>query len=363
MRGMKNLVRLRKLMGQKSIDGLAIVPGPNLSYLTGSEFHLSERPVVLFVQQDSAMFVLPELESPKIDGLDIDFISYDDREGPEPAFAKFSKSGRSSALGIESRLIRHLELDLISSSGISSDIVDATDIFAELRMSKSEVELNHMSRAVKIAEESLVSILDRMRAGVTEKQFAAELVIQLLRNGSDTGLPFSPIVASGVNAANPHHFPTDKEFREGELVIVDWGATHEGYFSDITRTYAIGNQIDAKLLRAYDAVRLANQAGRSKATVGVPAGDVDSATRKVIEDHGFGEFFTHRTGHGLGLEIHEEPYIKPDNDFILENGMTFTIEPGIYIPGLGGVRIEDDVCLQDSGLVSLTTLPRELTIV
>ncbi len=360
---MENLVRLRKLMGQKSIDALAIVPGPNLAYFTGSEFHLSERPVILFVQQENAMFVLPELESPKISGLDIDYISYDDREGPEPAFAKFSKSNRFSGLGVESRLIRHLELDLISSSNISSDIVDATDIFAELRMSKSEVEINHMAKAVKIAEESLVSILDKMRAGVTEKQFAAELVIQLLRNGSDSGLPFSPIVASGVNGANPHHFPTDKEFREGELIIVDWGATHEGYFSDITRTYAIGNQIDEKLFRAYDAVRLANQTGRSKAAVGVPAGDVDSATRKVIENHGFGEFFTHRTGHGLGLEIHEEPYIKPDNDFVLQKGMTFTIEPGIYIPGLGGIRIEDDVCLKTSGLVSLTSLPRELIIV
>ena len=220
-----------------------------------------------------------------------------------------------------------------------------------------------MTKAVKTAERSLVSVLDKMRPGVTEKQFATELVIQLLHNGSDTRLPFSPIVASGVNAANPHHFPTDKEFKEGELVIVDWGATHEGYFSDITRTYAIGNQIDKKLLRAYEAVRLANLAGRSKAAAGVSAGDVDSATRKVIEDHGFGEFFTHRTGHGLGLEIHEEPYIKPNNDFVLQKGMTFTIEPGIYIPGLGGIRIEDDVCLKTSGLVSLTSLPRELIIV
>jgi len=350
-------------MSQKSFDGLAIVPGPNLSYLTGSEFHLSERPVVLFVQQEKAMFVLPELESPKIAGLDIDYISYDDREGPGPAFAQFSKSNRFSGLGVESRLIRHLELEMISSHDISSDIVDATDVFAELRMSKSDVEIDHMVKAVEIAERSLVSVLDKMRSGVTEKQFAAELVIQLLHNGSDTKLPFSPIVASGVNAANPHHFPTDKEFREGELVIVDWGATHEGYFSDITRTYAIGNQIDEKLLRAYEAVRLANQAGRLKAAIGVKAGEVDSTTRKVIESHGFGEFFTHRTGHGLGLEIHEEPYIKPENDFVLEKGMTFTIEPGIYIPDMGGIRIEDDVCLKTEGLISLTTLPRDLTIV
>ena len=360
---MENLIRLRQLMNQKSMEGLAIVPGPNLSYLTGSEFHLSERPVILFVRQNDAIFVLPELESPKIADLNIDFISYDDRDGPGPAFAQLSKDNKFSGLGVESRLIRHLELDLISSYTISSDIIDATDLFAELRMSKSKLDVDYMTKAVETAERSLVSILDKMRPGITEKQFAAELVIQLLQNGSDTRLPFSPIVASGVNAANPHHFPTDKEFREGELVIVDWGATHEGYFSDITRTYAIGNQIDEKLLRAYEAVRLANQAGRSEAAAGVKAGDVDSATRKVIEDHGFGDFFTHRTGHGLGLEIHEEPYIKPDNDFVLQKGMTFTIEPGIYIPGRGGIRIEDDVCLKTSGLVSLTSLPRELVII
>ena len=117
------------------------------------------------------------------------------------------------------------------------------------------------------------------------------------------------------------------------------------------------------MLKAYDAVRLANQTGRKKAKIGVKAGDVDSATRKVIEDYGFGEFFTHRTGHGLGLEIHEEPYIKPESDFRLQKGMTFTIEPGIYIPDLGGIRIEDDVCLSSSGLVSLTNLPRDLVIV
>ena len=350
-------------MNQHSVEALAIVPGPNLEYITGSEFHLSERPVVFFVSKDSATFILPELESPKIKNFGVEYITYDDREGPNPAFDKFSKSNKFSELGVESRQIRHLELNLISSSGIATDTVDATEIFAGLRMSKSDSEINHMVKAVKIAEKSLLSVLDQMKVGTTEKQFAANLVVQLLKNGSDTGLPFSPIVASGVNAANPHHFPTDKQFEEGELVIVDWGATHEGYFSDITRTYAIGNDIDERLLKAYDAVRLANRTGREKAKIGVKAGDVDSATRKVIEEHGFGEFFTHRTGHGLGLEIHEEPYIKPESDFVLQKGMTFTIEPGIYIPDLGGIRIEDDICLLPSGLVSLTTLPRDLVIV
>ncbi len=357
---MENLKQIRELVNQNSLDGLAIVPGPNMSYLTGSKFHLSERPVVFFIMQNEATFILPKLESPKILNLDVNFITYDDKEGPKPAFEKFAKTNSIAKLGVESRAIRHLELDLMNSTGITSDVVDASDIFAKLRMSKSSNEIDCMIKAVKIAETSLESVLGNIKPGLTEKQFAADLVIELLRNGSDSELPFSPIVASGINAANPHHFPSDKEFQYGELIIIDWGANFEGYFSDITRTFALGSEIDDELLRAYEAVKQANESARIKAKIGVQAGIVDVAARSIIDDLGFGKFFTHRTGHGLGLEIHEEPYIKPDNDFILEKGMTFTIEPGIYIPNLGGIRIEDDIHLVESGATSLTTLSREL---
>jgi len=353
---MRNLEKIRELMALHSIDGLAIVPGPNMEYLTGSKFHLSERPVVLFIEKKGATFILPELEKSKIS--DFDFITYNDKEGYESAFNKFNH--KIKKLGVETRLIRHIELEMINSKNISLDICDATDLFATMRMSKSVTELGFMAEAVKIAEMSLMSILDKIKPGVTEKAFASELVIQLLRNGSLSELPFSPIVASGVNAANPHHFPGDKEFKENELIIIDWGANYKGYFSDITRTFALGKNIDSKLIKAYEAVKSANKSARESAKVGVKAGDVDSAARKVIEDLGFGQYFTHRTGHGLGLEIHEEPYIKQNDDFILGNGMTFTIEPGVYIRNLGGVRIEDDVYLTGSKAKSLTTLPRQL---
>ncbi len=357
---MENLKQLRELMTEHSLDGLAVVPGPNMAHLTGSKFHLSERPVVFIILQNEATFILPELESPKILDLGVNYITYDDEEGPRPAFEKFAKTNNTLKLGVESRAIRHLELDLMSSTGITSNVVDSIDMFAKLRMSKSRNEIERMIKAVKIAETSLESVLGNIRPGLTEKQFAADLVIELLRNGSDSELPFSPIVASGINAANPHHFPSDKEFQDGELIIIDWGANFEGYFSDITRTFALGDTIDSELLRVYETVRKANRAARIKANIGVQAGDVDQAAREVIDTSGFGKYFTHRTGHGLGLEVHEEPYIKPGNDFILEKGMTFTIEPGIYIPNLGGIRIEDDIFLEDSGATSLTTLSRGL---
>ena len=357
---MNNIQQLRKLMQVNSISGLAVVPGPNMSYLTGSKFHLSERPVVLIIEQNKSTFILPELESAKVSGLDADCITYDDKDGPSKAFTQFSENNNFTELGIESRTIRHLELDLLQTTGITTKFVDVIDIFAQLRMSKSKKEKECMVKAVEIAQKSLESTLHRIKPGVTEKEFASELVIELLRNGSESELPFSPIVASGINAANPHHFPLDKEFEKGDLIIIDWGANYEGYFSDITRTFALGNDIDSKLLSAYDTVKNANSAARKFARPGVQAGLIDNEAREIIDSAGFGKYFTHRTGHGLGIEIHEEPYIKPDNDFVLKEGMTFTIEPGIYIPNLGGIRIEDDIYLEQDTALSLTNLPRDL---
>ena len=217
-----------------------------------------------------------------------------------------------------------------------------------------------IEKAISIAEKSINSIIHKLSSGISEKEFASELVIQLLKNGSRRSLPFSPIVASGSNGANPHHFPTDKIIKKDELVIIDWGANYENYFSDITRTFATGRNIDSKLLDAFESSQISKFRCKRKVCNGVKAGDVDLAARSIIDERGFGNFFIHRTGHGLGLEIHEEPNIKQDDDFILSNGNVYTIEPGIYIPDLGGIRIEDDVLISSSGCRSLTTLSRDL---
>ena len=355
---MNKITELRKGMKKEGIDCLAIVPGPNLYYITSKNFHLSERPVVFFVEEDNLTFILPELESQKLSELDVNFFTYSDVTGPEQAFELFFKERSFSKVGIESRIMRHLELDLISKG--CEKLVDSMYIFADLRTRKSGSEIEMIEKAISIAEKSIKSIIHKLSFGISEKEFASELVIQLLKNGSGPSLPFSPIVASGINGANPHHFPTDKIIKKDELVIIDWGANYENYFSDITRTFATGRNIDSKLLEAFESVRLANSAARGKSANGVKAGDVDLAARSIIEERGFGNFFIHKTGHGLGLEIHEEPNIKQDDDFILSNGNVYTIEPGIYIPDLGGIRIEDDVLISSSGCRSLTTLSRDL---
>jgi Xaa-Pro dipeptidase len=174
-------------------------------------------------------------------------------------------------------------------------------------------------------------------------------------------MPFAPIVASGPNSANPHSIPTERRLTPGDLLILDWGATYQGYISDLTRTFAIG-QPDPELKRIAQVVHEANATSREAARPGISAGDVDRAARSVIDKAGLGEFFIHRTGHGIGLEAHEDPYIYAENTLILAEGMTFTVEPGVYLPGRGGVRIEDNVVITVQGAESLSDLPRELIV-
>jgi Xaa-Pro dipeptidase len=268
-------------------------------------------------------------------------------------------------LGVEGRRTRFLELNLMALTEDAPRIFDADELFAELRMVKDAAELVAMRQAVAIAEAALKAALPIIQPGkTTERELAAELVLQLLRGGSETPFPFEPIVATGVSGASPHYSPSSVVIQPGDLLIVDWGAATGKYFSDITRTYAIaGADPHPDMLAAYQAVLAANAAGRAAVRPGVTGADVDAAARKAIVDAGLGEFFIHRTGHGLGLETHEEPDMKVGSHTVLEPGMTFTVEPGVYLPGLGGVRIEDDMLVTAKGGESLTTLPRELETV
>jgi Xaa-Pro dipeptidase len=216
-----------------------------------------------------------------------------------------------------------------------------------------------MRKAVKIAEAALQATLPKIKIGITELEIAKELTLQLLQHGSNPRLPFFPIVSGGPNSANPHAAPSDRRLVDGDLLVIDYGANVNDYLSDITRTFAIGD-VDPEFKKIAQIVLEANRAGHAAAKPGVPLGDVDKAAREVIKAAGYGKYFIHRTGHGLGLEGHEEPYIRSDNSSLIEPGMTFTIEPGIYMPDRGGVRIEDDVFITESGCESLTNLSRDL---
>jgi Xaa-Pro dipeptidase len=197
---------------------------------------------------------------------------------------------------------------------------------------------------------------------MTEKALAAELVTQLLRHGSDPELPFAPIVSAGPNAANPHASPSERKLQAGDLLVVDWGASYEGYISDLTRTFVV-DAVDDEYRKIHRIVQEANVAGLAAAKPGVPCAEVDRTARAVIEQAGYGAYFTHRTGHGIGMEGHEEPYIRGDNMQLLEPGMAFTVEPGIYLPNRNGVRIEDNVVITETGADVLSDMPREMRVV
>jgi len=357
--------RLDEALQDTDLQGVALNAGPSLTYLTGLHFHLSERPVVaMFSPGKPPVIVLPELEAGKLSGLSYPVEQFTYSEKPETWAEVFNNAMRAAELsgkkvGIEPRRLRVLELNFLKSREVAIKYVSGEACLEQIRIRKEELEIEAMQAAADIAQEALLSTIPLIKPGIMERELAAELTIQLLRHGSDSQLPFSPIIASGPNSANPHAFPGDRRLQEGDMLIIDWGANVGGYFSDLTRTFSLGEAEDEMMIIA-QIVNQANQSAREKAAPGIAAQMVDQAARQVIEEAGYGQYFIHRTGHGLGLESHEAPYIRDGNPRSLEPGMTFTIEPGIYLPGRGGVRIEDDVVITDQGLHSFSDLPRVL---
>jgi Xaa-Pro dipeptidase len=364
------LHRLQTALSQARFDCVAAVAGPNLYYLTGLSFHLSERPTTgFFPAQGDPVIVAGSLEASKVTTgapYPIRGCYYTDAAGPVLAYREAAQAlqlaRRANSvlrLGVEARRMRVMELRLIEDAFLNPRIDAAEEVFAALRMAKDAAELDHMRHAVAIAEQALLATLPTIRAGQTERAIAAELVVQTLRAGSDAELPFSPIVASGPNSGLPHATVTDRALQPGDLLTLDWGASSGGYMADLTRTFAVG-AIDPELRTIYDLVLAANEAARAATRPGQLAAEIDAAARRVIAAGGYGEYFVHRLGHGLGLEGHEDPSMHGQNETTLQPGMTFTVEPGIYLPGRGGVRIEDDVVVTAAGVESLSTLPREL---
>jgi Xaa-Pro dipeptidase len=308
--------------------------------------------------------VLPELEMLKVKNLPFEVRAFPYGENPAEWDQVFLEAGQSLKLegkriGIEPLHMRILEYRKIEVITGETECPDATQVVGQLRVCKEADEIAAMRSAVRVAQEALEATIPSIKVGVTEKEIAAELVLQLLRHGSQSDMPFDPIVSSGPNSANPHEVPSDRRLRLGDLLVVDWGAAVDGYISDLTRTFAVGG-VDEEYCKIHQIVLEANAAGRAAAQPGVSCSNVDIAARTVIDKAGYGQYFTHRTGHGIGMEPHEDPYIRSGNLQVLEPGMTFTIEPGIYLPGRNGVRIEDNIVITESGAECLSDMPREL---
>lgn len=228
----------------------------------------------------------------------------------------------------------------------------------ELRQIKEPGEIERIAQAATIADEAFQHMLGYIRPGITEAEIALELEFTMRRNGSD-GMPFDPIIASGPNGARPHAVPGPRQVETGDLIVLDFGARVGGYCSDMTRTICVGTPSDEQR-RLYDAVRAANEAGLAAVKAGAPCVDVDRAGRDVLESRGLGDVFTHGIGHGVGLDIHELPTLSRTSTHSLRNQACVTVEPGVYIEGFAGVRIEDLVVVEDGGYRCLTNSPKEL---
>ncbi len=365
-----DITRLKKIsnvLADSGLDALALNPSPSLLFATGLHFHLMERPVVALFASDSRIaLILPELETAKLTGLPFDVEAFPYGENPAVWTDVFRNAINflglaDKKIGVEPLAMRLLEYRYLQAAAPHATFPDATEMVASLRIRKNAEEIAAMRKAAEIAQNALEATLPMIKIGVSEKEISAELIAQLLKHGSESPFPFQPIVSGGANSANPHATPSERKLQEGDLLVIDWGARYQNYISDITRTFAIG-QIDAEYQKIHEIVQAANAAGRAAAKPGLPAKVVDIAARKVIEDAGYGQYFTHRTGHGIGMEAHEAPYMRDDNERILEIGMAFTVEPGIYLPNRNGVRVEDDMVITENGAESLSTLPREIRV-
>jgi Xaa-Pro aminopeptidase len=239
------------------------------------------------------------------------------------------------------------------------ELVETSEEVETLRAVKDAREIASMQRAFGIADDALASLLDRLKEGMTEIELAAILEFEMREAGSE-GVSFDTIAGFGENAAEPHHHPTARALKRGDMIKVDFGAMADGYHSDMTRVIAFGEPAD-ELVDIYRLVKAANQAGLEAVRAGVTSGAVDAAARGVVRARGYD--YGHGTGHGVGLEIHESPPVRQGAQLVLEEGMALTVEPGIYIPGTGGVRIEDTVIVRSDGCDILTHSTKELVIV
>lgn len=355
--------RLDALLEQSNADVVALVPGENMVYFTGLHFHLSERPIIGLYSQQGLSFIIPELEVTKLDArpdLEARRFAWSDQDGYHGAFnnAVNSLNLSNATLAMDGQTMRLFEWLAFEQAGVTSqNTADVGRLLLMIRAQKAPDEINNMRKAIEISEGALDATLAWAKPGMTERQIADKLTAEMTLRGAQ-GVAFM-LVLTGEKSGLPHGNTGDRVWGEDEFLLIDFGATYNDYPADITRTVCVGEPTD-QMRAMYEAVYQANKAAREFAKAGVTCEAVDRVARKVIEDAGFGEYFIHRLGHGLGLSVHELPNIVEGDQTILEEGMVFTIEPGIYIPQVGGVRIEDNVVVTADGVDVLTSFPREL---
>jgi Xaa-Pro aminopeptidase len=357
----------REVAAELGIDLLVVTPGSDLRYLCGYDAHAMERLTALAVpRQGEPFLVVPRLEAPMVEAspagrLGLEVLAWDETDDPFALLAATatarlgagptrvavgSRTWAEHALGVQRALAG-------SALELAAPVVD------RLRMVKTPAEIAELAAAGAAIDRVHARMGEWLRVGRTEAQVGADIAAAILAEGH-VGVDFT-IVGSGPNGASPHHELSDRVVDDGDLVVVDIGGeTATGYRSDCTRTYAVGREPGAEVTEWYAVLQAAQAAATAAVRPGVTAEQVDAAAREVIAAAGWGEYFIHRTGHGIGLDTHEAPYIVAGNALPLTPGMAFSVEPGIYLPGRCGARIEDIVVCTEDGVVTVNEGPREL---
>jgi Xaa-Pro aminopeptidase len=360
------LERVREAMARAGLDALLLSLGADLPWLTGYTAMPLERLTMLVAPRSEApTLVVPLLEAPRVKPLPEVFSLRPWGETEDPveivASAVRATAGPAPALAVSDRAWASFVLRLQEALP-GATWRAASTLTAPLRAVKDEAEIEALAAASAAADRVASALLagEIQLQGRTERQVAAEIGRRLLEEGHEK-VNFT-IVASGPNSASPHHEPTERLIGPGEPVVCDFGGSLGGYCSDITRTVFTGRP-SAELQRIYEVVRQAQEAGIKAAQLGSACSAVDSAARRLIAEAGFGEHFIHRTGHGIGLEEHEEPYMAQGNSLPIEAGHAFSVEPGIYLPGRYGVRLEDIVVASPAGPKPLNLASHALTVI
>lgn len=348
----KRLATVRDIAAQAGLDGVIATPGPDMEYLISSKISTHERFTALVLTNDATRIIVPgvdvaDLKKSVAGKLGIEIIGWNDGEDP---YGHISEGSYAVSAAMTADHLLELQ-----SRGIST--VNATQVLAQAFIRKDAEELSELRRASAAIDEVHRQVPNLLRAGVTENDVAKELERLILEEHEVVDFI---IVGSGPHGADPHHDHSDRVIEDGDVVVVDIGGTlASGYHSDCTRTYVVGEPTDEQQ-QIYDVLQRAQEAGLEFAKPGVTAGEVDKVVRDIIDEAGYGEYYIHRTGHGIGLSCHEEPFIIAGNDFVIEEGMAFSIEPGIYIPGKWGARIEDIVIVASKNVEPINKTPHEL---
>ncbi|WP_025026212.1 M24 family metallopeptidase [Caldalkalibacillus mannanilyticus] len=353
----QRIEKLKGLFDQYQIDALLVTSDSNRRYMTG---FTGTAGVALITMTESVFitdFRYVEQATNQIDGYTI--VKHD---GPiSETIAAELKRLNIARLGFEQDHVPYSAFRVYKERFTDSELVPISGAVEPLRMVKEEEELQLIRQAVRIVDETYEHILKFIKVGMREWDVAMELEFYMRKLGA-TSSSFSIIVASGVRSALPHGVASEKVIEQGDFVTLDFGALYQGYCSDMTRTFAMGEPCD-KLKEIYDVCLQAQLIGVQQMRAGMTGKEADALCRDYISAKGYGEYFGHSTGHAIGLEVHETPGLSVKVDRKLEPGMVVTVEPGIYLPGIGGVRIEDDIVITEDGNEILTQSPKELIII